>query len=401
MAPRLTTSPGLRLLSYLSLLPAGLLELESAVARAVAENPFLERRPWRTCRTCGLTTVAERCPACATPAWEQEPEAPQDWRADLLRDVLAELPRSRHPAAHEVVAALDDHGLLRRVPDVGTAALVDVVTALRLVGPPGIGASSPTDCVRVQAHRLVAAGEAPPVLGALVEDWLPVLAEGGYAEAADALGTSEEAVVAAVELLRSRTRPFVVIADAAPRSGPVDVVFVRRGAGVAAYVGDAAGLGLARVADDLPSAPEARQWAAPHREAADRLLAAVGARSHMLQCVADVLAQRQCGFVLNGDDAHVPVRRKDVAAALDVHPSTVGRAVTGKVARCPDGRLVPLTSFFGAVTSTRSRVDRALREHPGATDAVLADVLARTGPPVARRTVAKYRALANAASPRT
>ncbi|WP_325118386.1 hypothetical protein [Nocardioides sp.] len=396
MAPRLTARPGLRLLSYLALLPAGTLELEATVARAVAENPFLERRAWRTCRTCGLATVAERCPACATPAWESEPVAPADWRADLLADVLPDLPRPHHGPTRLVVAALDDHGLLPLPPDLPADVLAEVVTALRAAGPPGIAASSPTDCVRVQAHALVADGEATETLAHLVDDWLPAVAEGRYADVADALGVPEPEVLAAVDLLRARTRPFVALTSPAPRSAPTDVVFVRRHGALVAHVADAAGLGLARAADDLPPGPEARAWAAPHRDAADRLLAAVTARHRMLQRVADVLADRQRDFVLHGAEAHRPVRRREVASALDVHPSTVGRAVAGKVARCPDGRVVPLAAFFGAVTSTRSRVEQALRDHPGASDAEVSAALARTGKPLARRTVAKYRA--NAAS---
>jgi RNA polymerase sigma-54 factor len=132
---------------------------------------------------------------------------------------------------------------------------------------------------------------------------------------------------------------------------------------------------------------------APHREAAQRLIAAVAARGHMLKRVADELAIRQRDFIVDGTHGHAPLRRTEVAAALGVHPSTVGRVVTGKVARCPDGRQVPLTGFFGSTTSTRVLVARALEKYPGANDREVAELLTGAGDPIARRTVAKYRAL--------
>lgn len=404
MAPRLSTQPGLRLLSYLALLPTNALELDAAVSRAVVENPLLGRRPWRSCRTCGLATVADRCPACSTPAWEAEHAAVEDWRADLLRDARAELRTSLHGLAAEVVGALDDRGLLPEPPTAEPGALAAVVEVLRLVGPPGLAARSPTDCVAVQARALVAEGQAPALLAEIVEDWLPAVAEGRYDEIAVGLGTSEEAVTSAVETLRTRIRPFVVLNGTSTRSAPTDVVFARPrtpDAPVVAHVADLSSLGLERVTDVLPPVPEARAWAAPHREAADRLIAAITARSRMLQRVADELAVRQRGFILDGPSDHVPLRRREVAAALSVHPSTVGRAVDGKLARCPDGRVVELAAFFGVGTSIRCRVEAAVQANPGATDADLAVVLARSGRPIARRTVAKYRALgANGASSR-
>ena len=402
VTPRLATRPGLRMLSYLALLPAGTVELDAVVERAVAANPLLERLPWRRCPTCGLATTAERCAACSTAHWDSEPVAGADWRSELLRDAAADLPSALHDALEVVVGSLDEHGLLPRPPDVEPEVLALVIGGLRLVGPPGIAARSPVDCVRVQAAALVAAGSAPALVARLAERWLPEVAEELYAEIADAERTTESAVRAGVEALRSRTRPFVSLSGAAPRSAPTDVVFTRpdRDGPVVAHVAGPGSLGVGRVHDLAADTPEARAWVAPHRDAADRLLAAIAARGHMLQRVADELARRQEAFIVEGATMHAPVRRREVAASLAVHASTVGRVVAGKVARCPDGRIVALADFFGAAPSTRVRVAAAMVAHPGATDREVAEILTGTGHAIARRTVAKYRAeLANGTSP--
>jgi RNA polymerase sigma-54 factor len=395
MTPRLDARPGLRLLSFLALLPAGAVELDAAIDRAVAENPLLDRVAWRSCRTCGLATVADRCAACATARWEFDPEATVDWRANLLRDAAAELPATLHPILELVVAALDDHGLMPVAPDAPADAVALVVAGLRASGPPGIAAHSRVDCVRVQAAALVADGEVPSLVQEIADHWLAEVAHEGYADVAAATGATEVDVREAVDLLRARTRPYIALEGGALRSAPTDVVFAEPepGGPLVAHVADAAAVGLVLLPDLVMQTPEARAWVAPHREAAQRLVSAVAARGHMLQRVADELAVRQRNFIVDGPRLHTHLRRQEVAAALGVHPSTIGRVVSGKLARCPDGRHVPLAEFFGGATSTQVRVARVLEEHPGASDRELAELLTRAGDPIARRTVAKYRGL--------
>jgi len=402
VTPRLEARPGLRLLSYLAMLATSAVELDAAIDRAVAENPLLERAPWHTCPTCGLATTADRCAACAAAHWHAEPEDTVDWRADLLRDAAVELPAALHPDLELVVGALDDHGLLPAAPDVTPDGLREAVAAIRAAGPPGIAARSPVDCVRVQAAALVADGTAPEVVSVIAEHWLTQVAEERYAEIARGCGVDEASVRAAIDVLRSRTRPYVVLAGGAARGAPTDVVFTQPepDGPIAAHVASPDLVALALVPDPVAHTLEARAWIAPYREAADRLIAAITARGHMLARVADELAVRQRGFILDGPSSHVPLRRREVAVALDVHPSTVGRAVTDKVARCPDGRIVPLTAFFGATQSTRVRVAAALTANPGATDLEIARMLTAAGTSISRRTITKYRALvANPSSP--
>lgn len=395
-APRLTTRSGLRFLSYLALLPANAIELDAAAERAVAENPLLERLPWHRCSVCGLATTGDRCPACLTARWPTELEAEEDWREQLFREAALELARPLRPALAAVVAALDEHGLMPVPPDANAVELAEVVATLRLVGPPGIAAISPLECVRVQARSLVAARAAPPLLSQVAEEWLAEVAEERFADIAAATGATESDVIATVRLLRERTRPFVLLPGRAARTAPTDVVYTLTDPGAApvAHVAESNTVGLGRVQDALPDSAEARAWAAPYRDAADRILAAIDARSRILQRVADELAQRQRAFIVKGPDAHTPLRRNELATALAVHPSTVGRVVADKVARCPDGRVVPLSDFFGTTPSIRQRVTAALTSHPEAADREIAELLSYAGAPIARRTVAKYRALA-------
>lgn len=395
--PQLVPTQRVAMLRFMALLPVSSGDLETLVEKAVDENPVLERLPGRLCGTCGGFTRASRCDVCATAPRTIDVAAVVDWREDLRRQARLELPRGLLGLLDRLIASLDDRGLLRDRVEAPAADLEAVVAVLRAVGPPGIATGSATEAVRLQVASLAAAGDAPAALPAIVEGWLPHVAERRFAEIAAGLGLDEPQVAAAVAYLVGHTRPFVSLTDVTPRTGTVDVVFSLAddggGSRLAVHVPHAEALGL-RVTDDFGDlGATADAWLAPHRRAAAQLLAAVDARAEMLRHVASLLAEWQASYILHGPAAHRPVRRTDVAEQLSVHPSTVGRAVSGKTARCPDGRVVRLGDFFGAGPSTRARVASVIRDCPDATDATVAAELAHRGTPVARRTVSKYRSL--------
>ena len=92
----------------------------------------------------------------------------------------------------------------------------------------------------------------------------------------------------------------------------------------------------------------------------------------------------------------------DLAEELDLHVSTVSRAVSGKQVQTPFG-IHPLRYFFQVATGSdegqaRDDLREIVRgifasEDPGSplSDGEAAEVLAGQGHAVARRTVAKYR----------
>ena len=386
-------------MSYLALLPSGTADLEHVISRALAENPVLERRPGSPCRGCGQYCCAELCPVCRRPASTTDVAPRRDWRAELITDAGLELPTRLQPALVAVVASLDDHGLLPEPPDLASDDLASALTALRTVGPPGIAAADPVDCVRVQVAALCADGLAPSLLLEITEHWLAEIADHRHAEVAVALGVTEDAVAEAIAVLTRRVRPFVVLDSDEPTAAAVDVVFSTDDhQQLRSHVPDAQSLGLRLTGDLVGVDRESRAWLAPYHRSAGQLIAAVDARAGMLRRVADLLAEHQRAFILHSSGAHLPLLRSTVARALGVHPSTVGRAVAGKIARCPDGRRIPLPAFFGATISRQMIIAEALASHPGASDSAVAAYLTDQGMPLARRTVAKYRVMLAPAS---
>jgi RNA polymerase sigma-54 factor len=95
---------------------------------------------------------------------------------------------------------------------------------------------------------------------------------------------------------------------------------------------------------------------------------------------------------------------KQAAESLGVNESTVSRTVAGKYAETPQG-VLPLKNFFSTGVNSQSGEDvsnqavmekiRQLiaQEDPSSplSDEAIAGLLKKSGIPVARRTVAKYR----------
>ncbi len=116
---------------------------------------------------------------------------------------------------------------------------------------------------------------------------------------------------------------------------------------------------------------------------------------------ARVIVERQAAFLAEGEEAMAPLTLKEVADAIGMHESTVTRITSGKFMQTPRGTF-ELKHFFavrldGASISgqaVKAMVRRLIESEPPArplADEAIAELLARQGVNIARRTVAKYR----------
>lgn len=373
-------------LSYLTLLPITAVQLEGVVARAVTDNPMLTRSPGGPCLGCGRhCPSAAFCAACSLERVNDNVVANRDsWRTELAAEARLELPADLHGVLAHVVGSLNDDGLLPRCGE-DSEALASVLSVLRLLGPRGIAARSPADCIRVQIVALAATGHLPPWSGEISLTDLTAALH----------GDGPDHVSAILPDIVRRVTPYVVLPDGGRTPPPPDVSYRRTPDGhLVVEVMDANWFGVGLDSASWAAAGrEGRVWLAPYRAEARRLLAAVGARAGLLHRLAAWLGTTQEGFLLNGNGYHRPLTRADAARALGHNPATVSRVVAGKTARCPDGRLVPLAAFFGGRTAVLEELSALASNHPDASDARLAELLTAAGHPVARRTVSKYRTL--------
>lgn len=131
------------------------------------------------------------------------------------------------------------------------------------------------------------------------------------------------------------------------------------------------------------------------------LVRGLAMRNDTLLRTAQVLVERQRGFLERGDEAIVPLTLREVADTIGMHESTISRITSGKYIQTPRGTLelkrlfaVRLDGAEIGGAAVRAMVKRLIDSEPATTplaDYVIAGMLARQGVRVARRTVAKYR----------
>jgi len=106
------------------------------------------------------------------------------------------------------------------------------------------------------------------------------------------------------------------------------------------------------------------------------------------------IASEQNAFILEGEKFLQPTTRAKVADRLEVHESTISRAVSGKCVQLPTGKIIPLSMFFDRSLPIRARIREMIQnEKQVYTDAQLVELLSQNGIEIARRTAAKYRSM--------
>lgn len=416
MAPRfgLEVSPALIEFSEMLMLPY--LAMQSLVEDELCANAALERLDAGDCPIC-RGTWRTRCPLCSVPTGGRtscriadgadRAVTEPDTHA-LLRAARMETSAAEGPIVEYLIGSLDEHGLLDRpcaqiAAELGAdkAVIARVLDVIRRNGPPGIGATSITECLLFQLDALGLKGDQARLARAVIADHLPALARGHFASIAAALGVSRSQVQEVLALIRRRLRPYPAFdGNAATASCYVvpDVVIREHAEIVGAFSVELVEPALTRLGvrpgqrqkTDSGSGAGAAAESVPR---ARSFLAQLRDRWDTLRRVAEYTVQQQQEFLLNGATGLRPLTRAEVAAALDLHESTVSRAIADKYALLPDGTIVALSRFFGVGGGVDGELRKLLGSADGPlSDQCLADRLREAGYPIARRTVAKHRA---------
>jgi RNA polymerase sigma-54 factor len=117
-------------------------------------------------------------------------------------------------------------------------------------------------------------------------------------------------------------------------------------------------------------------------------------RNHTMQRLMQRLVVIQKSYLTKGEKYLEPITRATLAGELGVHESTISRAVSGKSVQLPNKRIVPMASLFDRSLSARTILREIISvESKPLSDTEIQIKLNERGIQVARRTVAKYRAM--------
>jgi RNA polymerase sigma-54 factor len=381
-----------------------------------AEFPPDYAAPWRGSDERGTDEEGDRAQAAAG-----SPTLREHLNSELALSNLG--PRDRALVAL-LVDALDEDGYLTQ-PLEEIAALMsaqsqvaveDLAIALhhlQNLGPAGIGARTPGECLALQIRSLREEGAAPEATCALAlaiaERHLELLANRDYARLKQLTGADDDALRAAQQLIRSlNPRPGAAFANVETRYVIPDV-FVRKVRGVwRASLNQEAmpRLRVNRLYAQLAARPRGSggNALASQLQEARWLIKNVQQRFDTILRVSQAIVDRQRNFLEHGEVAMRPMVLREIADALGVHESTVSRVTTQKYMATPRGTY-ELKYFFGSHVATdsggaasstaiRALIKQLVAAEDGRrplSDARIAAILGEQGIVVARRTIAKYR----------
>src|SRR5579884_45592 len=308
-------------------------------------------------------------------------------------------------------------------PKFDPAALREALELIRQMDPVGVACRDLRECLMAQVkyhqhlHHQQKNGDDPTTAQALadaaaiVDQHLRAMQNKQYREVAKAIGRPIEAVMAALEFIKTLDpRPGLRYNIVAPRLIEPDVAFIKQGDEYLVILNE----------DDIPqlrlnpayrrlmnrdaAEKDVRTYVKERYKSAIQLIKNIEQRKQTILKVCYAIIGRQREFLDFGIDRLKPMMIKEVAEEIGVHPSTVSRAVANKYAHTPQG-VFELRYFFsesvngpeGGSTSLlilKRRVKKLIEEEDPTrplTDEQITRILQSQGIQVTRRTVAKYR----------
>lgn len=387
-----------------------------------ADEIFSEKENWADSETAG--TVG---------AWTREDAEKRDFLFDSLveRESLPQLLESQIALAdardvpadllRAIAQNIDDRGFLdapaEAIAEARGVPAEDVEKALKIFqnfDPPGIGARDLREAFLIQLRRR---GRENSLAYRIVAEHYKLFLARKFSQIADRCGVSDADVRAAIaEISKLKRVPAGDFSADENREISPDMTFFLNAEKNAwdvrlenAYIPK---LRISNVYKNLiaqgkiPAKDKA--YFAEKMRAGRFLINAIEQRQRTIEAIGHCIVSAQREFLERGAAFLRPMTMASVAAEVGVHETTVSRAVSGKYAETPHG-VFELRSFFSAGLATadgdelantgvREVLRKILESEPHRkpfSDVKLAAELAAHGIKIARRTVAKYRAIMN------
>jgi RNA polymerase sigma-54 factor len=437
----------------MALLELTAVELHQKVEAELARNPALELIDEFRCPTCHKILYKNKpCPTC-TNNLSGSPEQPivylschEDFFAKpgsgsgpddlpddnyapnrealpayILRQIGPELSIDDRPIAVHILTSLDEDGLLTIRPieialyyHVPLSRVEKVMNLIQHADPLGVGSLTPKDALLIQLEVLGENISIPALAENAIRAGIELLSPHHLPELAKHLNIPTAQAKEIVRFISDNLNPFparahwgdlpssessegkentfhfpdIIISRISEDKNTPLVVEIAM-----PFYGTLRVNPLFREALQQAPADKSELWQAD-LEQATLLVKCLQQRNHTIVRLMQRLVVIQREFILYGDAYIKPITRADMAEELEVHESTMSRAVSDKAVELPNRRIVPLSMFFDRSLHVRTALKQIIdQESDSLSDSQIAVLLSDMGFPVARRTVAKYRSI--------
>jgi RNA polymerase sigma-54 factor len=331
----------------------------------------------------------------------------------------ADIDAKKRKAAELLIGNIDDVGFLSapldEIANLSGASIEDLQEALELVQtfhPVGVGARDLKDCLLIQLRRL---GKAQSLEYQIVDQYLDDLGRKRYPDIARRLGVTVDQVQKAANFIATLDPKPGQIFSPEPNSYVLPDVMVEKVGDeyVVSLTGDQIPhLRINKMYRDLMTQSrnggEVRDYIREKIRSGKFLIKSIHQRQQTILNIAIEIVKRQRDFLDSGTAFLKPMTMVQIADAVGVHETTVSRAISGKYIATPQG-VVEMKFFFTpgyqtndgvalSNTSVKETIADLVRNEDSRmplSDKEIVEILSERGIPIARRTVAKYRAELN------
>lgn len=324
-------------------------------------------------------------------------------------------------AARFAAKSVNNKGYLSETPasisalcNVSKISAEKAVELIKTLDPPGIGASDLKECLSIQ---LKLQHPCDTVALDIVENCLELVANNQLKTIAKQLNTTLDSVLDAVKNIKSlnpypgagfRTNdsPNYIVPDAYIYKNPEGEYEIQLNDSYSPII-KINSYYKKIVNEDGDS--QAKEYVNTKFSQAEWILQCIERRRSTFLSVLSLIINKQKNFFDNGAGNLSPMKLSDISTQLEIHESTVSRAVRDKYIQCRHG-IFPLSYFFTSAVETVSKnssssetvsqdkVKHRIKEiidsedkHKPYSDRVISEMLENEGISVSRRTVAKYR----------
>ena len=433
----------------MALLSLSIDELQQEIEAQLAKNPALEIIEERRCPTCQRKLPPQgKCPICSKPSTENPDEpvvflspredfyqpsgathddipedqfsaASEELPTYVLRQIAPELKENERIIAAYLLTHLDEDGLLT-IPLIEAAqyfhvmisAIKEIQHKIQKADPIGVGSVSTQEALLVQLEILGEHKEIPAFAEAMITNGDHLASKRHYPDLAKKYNLPVKEIQEIVKFIGENLNPFPARSYwGNVRQPAAEAVQVYRQPDIIInYLNDDPNNPLS-VEIILPvygtlqvnpmfktSIKEANEeqigeWR-KDLDKASLFVKCIQQRFNTMQRLMQRLVVYQKSFIVHGDKFITPITRASLAEELGVHESTISRAVANKTVQLPNRKIIPMAGFFDRSLNVRSVLKEIIeREKKPLSDAQLVKQLQAEGYQVARRTIAKYRAM--------
>ena len=331
----------------------------------------------------------------------------------------ADVNKSQREAAELIIGNMDDLGFLQApLEEISQntghplGELEEMLSLIQTFHPVGVGARDLRECLLIQLRRL---GKGDSLEHQIVDQHLEDLGRKRLPELARRLGVTVEQVQRAANFISTLDPKPGQIFTADPNNyvlPDVSVDKVGEDYTVSLNSDQVPHLRISKTYKDLmtqgANGTEVRDYIREKIRSGKFLIKSIHQRQQTILNIANEIVKRQNEFLENGSAFLKPMTMVQIAEAVGVHETTVSRAISGKYMATPQG-VFEMKYFFtpgyqtaaGAAlsnTSVKEAISDLVRNEDARnplSDKEIVEILSDRGIPIARRTVAKYRAELN------